>query len=76
MVEKQSPNNKETTKEIVKEKEHVEEPNFQEEIILPKKRAEWKVKLETFLENYGVVGFMAVVTIYSLFFDDIRAAAF
>ena len=76
MVEKQSPNNKETTKEIAKEKEHVEEPNFQEEIVLPKKRAEWKVKLESFLENYGVVGFMAVVTIYSLFFDDIRAAAF
>ena len=32
--------------------------------------------MENFVENYFVVGFMAAVTIYSLFFDDIRAAAF
>lgn len=32
--------------------------------------------MEKFLENYFVVGFMAMVTIYSLFFDDIRSAAF
>jgi hypothetical protein len=34
------------------------------------------VKLDKFLENYVVVGFMSAVTIYSLFFDDIRAAGF
>ena len=32
--------------------------------------------MEKFIENYIVVIFMAAVTIYSLFFDDIRAAAF
>jgi hypothetical protein len=40
------------------------------------KRPEWKIKLEKFLENFIVVGFMSAVTVYSLFFDDIRAAAF
>ena len=29
-----------------------------------------------FLDHNAVVIFMAVITIYSLFFDDIRAAAF
>lgn len=32
--------------------------------------------MERFLENFIVVGFMSTVTVYTLFFDDIRAAAF
>ena len=30
------------------------------------------VRLEKFLENYFVVGFMSTITVYTLFFDDIR----
>lgn len=40
------------------------------------KRAEWKIEVEKFLENFIVVATMSAVTVYTLFFDDIRAAAF
>lgn len=36
------------------------------------KRPEWKKNIEKFLENWFVVGLMSVVTIYALFFDDLR----
>ena len=36
------------------------------------KRPAWKKKIEQFLENWFVVGLMSVVTIYALFFDDLR----
>jgi len=62
--------------EIKKEDPLADDLIHKEELPLIYKRAEWKVKMEAFLENYIVVGFMALVTIYSLFFDDIRAAAF
>lgn len=32
--------------------------------------------MEKFLEHYFIVGFMSSITIYSLFFDDIRESAF
>ena len=35
-------------------------------------RPEWKKKLERFLENWWTVGIMMVVTLYALFFDDLR----
>ena len=37
------------------------------------KRPVWQVKLDKFLENYVVVGIMSTITIYTLFFDDIRS---
>lgn len=40
-----------------------------------KKRPKWKIKLDKFLENYAVVGTMSAITVYSLFFDDIRSLA-
>ena len=36
------------------------------------KRAPWKIKVEKLLENFIVVGTMSSITIYSLFFDDVR----
>lgn len=33
------------------------------------------VKMEKILENYAVVGLMSAITVYSLFFDDIRMVA-
>lgn len=36
------------------------------------KRPKWMVKMEKILENYAIVGLMSAITIYSLFFDDIR----
>jgi hypothetical protein len=45
-------------------------------VVQIKQRAKWRIRLEKFLENYVVVGFMSVVTVYTLFFDDIRSAAF
>lgn len=39
-------------------------------------RPKWKIRMEKFLENFVVVGFMSLVTAYTLFFDDIRSAAF
>ena len=56
--------------------EENEEPINFDVVVKPTKRPEWKISMENFLENYAVVGFMAGVTIYSLFFDDIRASAF
>lgn len=40
-----------------------------------KKRAKWRVEIDKFLESYFVVGYMSLITIYSLFFDDIRVLA-
>ena len=40
--------------------------------IVKKERPEWKNKIERLLENWWTVGLMMVVTIYALFFDDIR----
>ena len=40
-----------------------------------KKRPEWKNKIERFLDHYAVISFMMMVTIYALFFDDIRILA-
>ena len=39
---------------------------------IPTKRPEWKNKIERLLENWWTVGLMMVVTIYALFFDDLR----
>jgi hypothetical protein len=41
-----------------------------------KPRPKWKIRLEKFLDNTYVVIFMTVVTVYSLFFDDIRVVGF
>ena len=38
-------------------------------------RPVWKVKIEQFLENYVVVIIMSTITVYTLFFDDIRVLA-
>ena len=35
-------------------------------------RPEWKKKIERLLENWWTVGLMMIVTIYALFFDDLR----
>jgi hypothetical protein len=37
-----------------------------------KRRPRWMVKIERFLESYPMVIFVAIVTVYTLFFDDIR----
>ncbi len=37
-----------------------------------KKRAEWQIKIDKFLDSFPVVGFMSAITVYTLFFDDIR----
>lgn len=42
----------------------------------PKPKPAWKVKLAKFLDHYVVVIFMTVVTVYALFFDDLRIVAF
>lgn len=39
------------------------------------KRPKWKIKIEKTLENYVIVGTMSAITVYSLFFDDIRSLA-
>ena len=54
----------ESVMEKEEEKDHV-----------PKKRPEWKIKTEKFLDNYIVIIFMMVVTVYALFFDDVRILA-
>ena len=36
------------------------------------KRPKWKLRIQKILDNYVVVTIMSLVTIYSLFFDDIR----
>jgi hypothetical protein len=41
-----------------------------------KKRPKWQVRLEKLLESYPIVGTMSLITVYSLFFDDIRSLAF
>jgi len=40
-----------------------------------KKWPQWKVRLDKLLESYPVVATMSLVTIYTLFFDDIREIA-
>lgn len=40
------------------------------------KRPKWKIKMEKILENYFIVGMMSAITVYSLFFDDIKMLAF
>ena len=63
--------------EIEKElQEEREEVNKRQEALKKKERPQWKIKIEKFIEHYAVVIFMSAITIYSLFFDDIRAAAF
>ena len=47
-----------------------------EEVIKPKVRPQWKIKIEKVLDHYVVVIFMTVVTFYALFFDDIRIIFF
>ena len=42
---------------------------------MDKKRAKWRIKTEKILENYIVVSVMSLITIYSLFFDDVRVLA-
>lgn len=37
-----------------------------------KKRPRWMIKTERLLECYPVVIFVSIVTVYTLFFDDIR----
>ncbi len=41
-----------------------------------KKRPKWKVKIDNALDHYVVVIFMTLVTIYALFFDDLRIIFF
>jgi hypothetical protein len=48
------------------------EQSLQEE---NKKRAAWRIQIDKFLESYFVVGYMSLITVYSLFFDDIRVLA-
>ena len=77
----------ESAKVQEKAKEEVVPPKFEDSMIEeeevakdvappPVKRPAWKIKLAEYLENYVVTGFMSSVTIYSLFFDDIRSAVF
>jgi hypothetical protein len=40
-----------------------------------KKRSRWMNQLEKFLESYPTVIFMSVLTVYTLFFDDIRVVS-
>ena len=35
-------------------------------------RPEWKKKIEKLLDNWWTVGILMIVTLYALFFDDIR----
>ena len=39
-------------------------------------KAKWRSVCERFLESYPFVIFVAIVTVYTLFFDDIRVVAF
>jgi len=39
------------------------------------KRAKWKIMVDRALQTYSVVTFMSILTIYTLFFDDIRVVA-
>eukprot|EP00352_Strombidinopsis_acuminata_P007429 CAMPEP_0176361820 /NCGR_PEP_ID=MMETSP0126-20121128/18011_1 /TAXON_ID=141414 ORGANISM="Strombidinopsis acuminatum, Strain SPMC142" /NCGR_SAMPLE_ID=MMETSP0126 /ASSEMBLY_ACC=CAM_ASM_000229 /LENGTH=171 /DNA_ID=CAMNT_0017717521 /DNA_START=301 /DNA_END=816 /DNA_ORIENTATION=+ len=41
-----------------------------------KGKPEWKVKMAKALDHWTVVSFMTLITIYALFFDDIRVLAF
>lgn len=39
----------------------------------PKLQAKWKIKMSKSLDSASVSIFMSIITVYSLFFDDIRA---
>lgn len=39
-------------------------------------KAKWKVKIEKVLDHYITAILMTMITVYSLFFDDIRSLAF
>jgi hypothetical protein len=41
-----------------------------------KPKAKWKVQINKVLDHYITALFMTLITVYSLFFDDIRALAF
>lgn len=41
-----------------------------------KAKPAWKVKMAKILDHWSVVTFMTLITIYALFFDDIRMLAF
>lgn len=41
-----------------------------------KAKPAWKVKMAKFLDHWAVMIFMTLITIYALFFDDIRVLAF
>ena len=41
-----------------------------------KKRPQWKIKIDKALDNFIIVIFMTLVTIYALFFDDLRVIYF
>ena len=45
------------------------------DLSLKPNKPRWKARCETFLESYPFVIFIAVVTVYSLFFDDSREVA-
>jgi hypothetical protein len=36
------------------------------------KRAPWKIKMQKVLDNYAIVIMMSLITVYSLFFDDMK----
>lgn len=42
------------------------------EMFIEKPRAKWKISLDKGLEHWSTAIFMTLITIYSLFFDDIR----
>ena len=42
----------------------------------PKPGAPWKITMEKFVDNWTVALLMNIITIYSLFFDDIRIITF
>lgn len=42
------------------------------EVIVSKKQNKTKIKINKGLDNFGVSIFMTTITVYTLFFDDIR----